>query len=189
VRGVFSEKQSSVFLVKLSFLLVYSMCAWSASAKAEGKTAHLDAKTPVKKSIIPRAVHQSKKIHHAAISHQTEELKVTGSQRYMQTGSDMKLERRIMQNEVPGQNILKALGQLPGTSYSSSDPLGIDGWSSSIRIRGFSQNQLGVTLDGIPLNDQTYANLNGLNINNAVISDDIGRVSLSVGAGGGVSAV
>ena len=43
-----------------------------------------------------------------------------------------------------------------------------------ISIRGFNQNQLGFTLDGVPLGDMTYGNLNGLHVSRAVISENLG---------------
>lgn len=189
MKDVFAGKRSIVFPVKFSVLLLSSIATFCISGAARAEEAESVSKSMVRKNIAAHHVRNiktdknSKKNYKSAISNRSEEVEVSGSQRYMQSGSTMKVDSRIMQSEVPGQNILKSLGQLPGTSYSSSDPLGIDGWSTSIHIRGFSQNQLGVTLDGIPLNDQTYANLNGLNINNAIISDDIGRASLSVGSG------
>jgi iron complex outermembrane receptor protein len=50
-------------------------------------------------------------------------------------------------------------------------------------VRGFNQNQMGFTLDGVPLGDMSYGNHNGLHISRAVPSEDVGRVSLSQGAG------
>jgi hypothetical protein len=50
-------------------------------------------------------------------------------------------------------------------------------------VRGFNENQLGFTLDGVPLGDMSYGNHNGLHISRAVPSEDVGRVSLSQGAG------
>ncbi len=50
-------------------------------------------------------------------------------------------------------------------------------------VRGFNQNQLGFTLDGVPLGDMSYGNHNGLHISRAVPSENVGRVLLSQGAG------
>lgn len=50
-------------------------------------------------------------------------------------------------------------------------------------IRGFNQNQLGYTLDGIPLGDSSYGNNNGLHIGRAIISDNIGVIRVSQGSG------
>ena len=38
-----------------------------------------------------------------------------------------------------------------------------------INIRGFNQNQLGFTLDGVPLGDMSYGNTNGLHISRAIL--------------------
>ncbi|MEE8662895.1 MAG: TonB-dependent receptor [Acetobacter sp.] len=93
------------------------------------------------------------------------------------------VSRVVMEQQVAGTNPLRALGQTPGVSFSSTDALGLDTWGTSIYVRGFFQDSLGLTLDGIPLNSQAYTTLNGLNVNNAVISDDIDRIQASQGAG------
>ncbi|GBR08463.1 TonB-dependent receptor [Acetobacter oeni] len=113
----------------------------------------------------------------------SEDVKVTQVRRTVSHNSENTIGLREMSQQVPGQNILKAVGQLPGVSYSSTDPLGIDTWGASIYMRGYFQNQLAMTLDGVPLNDQSYATTNGLNIANAWIPDDIARVSVSQGGG------
>ncbi|WP_028103889.1 TonB-dependent receptor [Pseudoduganella violaceinigra] len=84
---------------------------------------------------------------------------------------------------VPGGSPLKALEKLPGVSFQSSDPFGAYEWSTRISIRGFNQNQLGFTLDGVPLGDMSYGNNNGLHISRAISSENIGRVAVSQGAG------
>jgi iron complex outermembrane receptor protein len=49
--------------------------------------------------------------------------------------------------------------------------------------RGFNQSQMGFTLDNVPLGDMSYGNNNGLHISRAISSENIGRVTLSQGAG------
>ncbi|WP_242010916.1 TonB-dependent receptor [Acetobacter musti] len=122
-------------------------------------------------------------VHSTNASADPEAVTVSGARRTVSHNSENVIGQKELAQQVPGQNILKAVGQLPGVSYSSTDPLGIDTWGASVYVRGFFMNQLGITLDGVPLNDQTYATTNGLNIANAWISDDIGRVSVSQGAG------
>ena len=73
--------------------------------------------------------------------------------------------------EVSGISPLKAIDKLPGVNFQAADPFGAYEWSSRISIRGFSQNQLGFTLDGIPLGDMSYGNHNGLHISRAIISE------------------
>ncbi|WP_246395799.1 TonB-dependent receptor [Gluconacetobacter tumulisoli] len=99
-------------------------------------------------------------------------------------GAEVSVTRAMLESQVAGTNILKSVGQLPGVSFSSSDPLGLDTWGTSVYVRGFFQDSIGMTLDGIPLNDQSYSSVNGLNVANAWISDDIQSVETSQGAGG-----
>lgn len=84
---------------------------------------------------------------------------------------------------APGTNPLKILDQLPGVSFNSSDPLALDPWSQSFYVRGFSEDQLGFTLDNIPLGSQSYYSWNGLNVNSAITAENISRVNVSQGAG------
>ena len=82
-----------------------------------------------------------------------------------------------------GTSPLKAIEKLPGVNFQSADPYGGYEWSTRIVVRGFGQNQMGFTLDGIPLGDMSYANHNGLHISRAILSENIGLVALSQGAG------
>lgn len=84
---------------------------------------------------------------------------------------------------TPGTSPLKAISKLPGVNFQSADPYGAYEWSARISIRGFNQNQLGFTLDGVPLGDMSYGNYNGLHISRAIISEDMGAVTVSQGAG------
>ena len=84
----------------------------------------------------------------------------------------------------PGTSPIKAIERLPGVNFQSADALGTYEWSTRITVRGFNQNQLGFTLDGVPLGDMSYGNHNGLHVSRAIISENIGRVELSQGAGG-----
>ncbi|MCL6486619.1 MAG: Plug domain-containing protein, partial [Janthinobacterium lividum] len=72
------------------------------------------------------------------------------------------ISRADLAKAIPGSSPLKALEKLPGVSFQSADPFGAYEWSTRISIRGFNQNQLGFTLDGIPLGDMSYGNNNGL---------------------------
>ncbi|HEY0504878.1 MAG TPA: TonB-dependent receptor [Lysobacter sp.] len=83
----------------------------------------------------------------------------------------------------PGTNPVKMLEKLPGVHFVSSDPWGSYEWSNRIAIRGFAQHQLGYTLDGIPLGDNSYANNNGLAPNRAILSENVAELELAQGAG------
>ncbi len=82
-----------------------------------------------------------------------------------------------------GTSPLKAIEKLPGVNFSSADPYGSYEWSTRIVVRGFNQNQMGFTLDGVPLGDMSYGNHNGLHISRAIMSENIGQVTLAQGAG------
>ena len=84
---------------------------------------------------------------------------------------------------TPGTSPLKAIEKLPGVNFQSADPFGAYEWSTRISLRGFNQNQLGFTLDGVPLGDMSYGNVNGLHISRAIIADNIGITRVSQGAG------
>ncbi|WP_298158772.1 TonB-dependent receptor [Brevundimonas sp.] len=85
--------------------------------------------------------------------------------------------------EAPGTSPLKAIERLPGVSFQSADAFGNYEWSTRIVLRSFNQNQLGFTLDGVPLGDMSYGNHNGLHISRAIISENVGRVDVAQGSG------
>lgn len=84
---------------------------------------------------------------------------------------------------VPGTSPLQSVTRLPGVNFQSADPLGAYEWSTRFTVRAFSQNQLGFTLDDVPLGDMSYGNMNGLHISRAIISENVSRAILSQGSG------
>jgi hypothetical protein len=88
-----------------------------------------------------------------------------------------------MQKILPGVSPLKAIQTLPGVLYITADPWGNNEQNAQIFIHGFAANQLGYTMDGIPLGDQSYGNYNGLSPQRAVISENVRRVVVATGAG------
>lgn len=88
-----------------------------------------------------------------------------------------------IQKVLPGISPLKALQTLPGVTYLTADPWGNNEQNITLFIHGFNQQQLGYTLDGVPLGDQQYGNYNGLSPQRAIISENVGRVTLASGAG------
>jgi iron complex outermembrane receptor protein len=102
----------------------------------------------------------------------------TGETRQVQ-----ELGREELARQPAGTSPLKLLGKLPGVHFTSSDPWGNYEWSTRLNIRGFNQNQLGFTLDGIPLGDMSYGNHNGLHISRAMIAENLGYIEVSQGSG------
>ncbi|MGH6743240.1 outer membrane receptor protein involved in Fe transport [Novosphingobium sp. PhB55] len=88
-----------------------------------------------------------------------------------------------IQKILPGVSPLKAIQTLPGVLYITADPWGNNEQNAQIFVHGFAGNQLGYTMDGIPLGDQSYGNYNGLSPQRAVISENVGRVVVATGAG------
>ncbi|UAK23064.1 TonB-dependent receptor [Sphingomonas nostoxanthinifaciens] len=88
-----------------------------------------------------------------------------------------------IQKILPGVSPLKAIQTLPGVLYITADPWGYNEQNAQIFIHGFASNQLGYTMDGLPLGDQSYGNYNGLAPQRAVISENVGRVVVATGAG------
>ncbi|GAA3273269.1 hypothetical protein GCM10020258_50410 [Sphingomonas yabuuchiae] len=72
---------------------------------------------------------------------------------------------------------------MPGVNFQSADAFGAYEWSTRISLRGFNQNQLGFTLDGVPLGDMSYGNVNGLHISRAIISENLASTTVAQGAG------
>ena len=104
---------------------------------------------------------------------------VTGNQ----PRTSVELPGSEIQKILPGVSPLKAIQTLPGVLYITADPWGYNEQNAQIFIHGFAANQLGYTMDGLPLGDQSYGNYNGLSPQRAVISENVGRVVVSTGAG------
>jgi outer membrane receptor protein involved in Fe transport len=99
------------------------------------------------------------------------------------TRSVVTMEGKEIQKILPGVSPLKAIQTLPGVTFLTADPWGNNEQNISLYVHGFSASQLGYTLDGVPLGDQTYGNYNGLSPQRAIISENVGRVTLASGAG------
>ncbi|MBO9623826.1 MAG: TonB-dependent receptor plug domain-containing protein [Sphingomonas sp.] len=99
------------------------------------------------------------------------------------TRSATAIPQSEIQKILPGVSPLKAIQTLPGVLYVTADPWGYNEQNAQLFIHGFAANQLGYTMDGIPLGDQSYGNYNGLSPQRAVISENVGRVVVATGAG------
>ncbi len=99
------------------------------------------------------------------------------------TRSAVELGGTEIQKILPGVSPLKAIQTLPGVLFETSDPWGNNEQNEFLFVHGFSTQQLGYTMDGVPLGDQQYGNYNGLSPSRAVISENVSRVILSSGAG------
>ncbi|MBB2205794.1 TonB-dependent receptor domain-containing protein [Gluconacetobacter takamatsuzukensis] len=119
----------------------------------------------------------------AAPLHPAAELLNVSVRRAHAYGTTETVSAEMLANAVPGTNPQKILATLPGVMFQSDDPQGLDTWSTQFYMHGFLQNQIGMTLDGIPLGDQEFRSLNGLNTTAAISSENIGHVDVSASAG------
>ena len=78
------------------------------------------------------------------------------------TRSAVSLPGPEIQKILPGVSPLKAIETLPGVLYETADPWGNNEQNESLFVHGFTTQQLGYTMDGVPLGDQQYGNYNGL---------------------------
>jgi iron complex outermembrane receptor protein len=101
-----------------------------------------------------------------------------GETRQVQT-----ITARDIEQLPAGTSPLKAIENLPGVNFQAADPYGAYEWSTRITVRGFNQNRMGFTLDGVPLGDMTYGNHNGLHISRAIPTELVDSVTLSQGTG------
>ncbi|HEV7813699.1 MAG TPA: Plug domain-containing protein, partial [Janthinobacterium sp.] len=74
------------------------------------------------------------------------------------TRSSVSMGNAEIQKIIPGVNPLKALETLPGVSFQTADPWGNNEQNLSLFVHGFNGQQLGYTMDGVPLGDQQYGN-------------------------------
>ncbi len=99
------------------------------------------------------------------------------------TRSAVLLSGSETQKLLPGISPLKAIETLPGVIFETADPWGNNEQNLALFVHGFSTQQLGYTMDGVPLGDQQYGNYNGLSVSRAITSENVDRVNLSSGAG------
>ncbi|MFT8676613.1 MAG: TonB-dependent receptor [Acetobacter sp.] len=98
-------------------------------------------------------------------------------------GTRISLSHHVLEQQVPGTNPLKTLAQLPGVQFQSDDPQGIDTYAVQFYMHGFVQNEIGMTLDGMPLGEPTFRNYNGLNPLQAISSENVERLDVTQSAG------
>ena len=99
------------------------------------------------------------------------------------TQSAVSMNNVQAQKIIPGVSPLKAIETLPGVVYETADPWGNNEQNESLVVHGFTTQQLGYTMDGVPLGDQQYGNYNGLSPTRAITSENIRRVTLESGTG------
>ncbi len=89
-----------------------------------------------------------------------EEIVVTATQRKEIIGvmsaetvakSRSTVSAEYLQTQTSGQSIINSINLLPGVSFTNSDSYGSSG--GNLRLRGFDNNRISLTWDGMPTND------------------------------------
>jgi iron complex outermembrane receptor protein len=82
---------------------------------------------------------------------------------------------------ISGAPVQSLLGDLPGINVQNSDPFGLYEFGNSVRIRGFANDQVGISLDGVPL--ESYDVRDGTPPGRFVDSEDLATVTVAQGSG------
>ena len=89
----------------------------------------------------------------------------------------------MMEQQAPITSVMAVMDNLPGISINEGDAFGGDDWSTSITMRGFSidgnQQQLGMTVDGIPNGGSNYGG--GAKANRFLDSENMFTVEVAQG--------
>jgi iron complex outermembrane receptor protein len=93
------------------------------------------------------------------------------------------IDVKMTQQQSSMSSVLAMMDNLPGISINEGDAFGGDDWSTSITMRGFSidgnQQQLGMTIDGIPNGGSNYGG--GAKANRYVDSENMETIQVSQG--------
>jgi len=127
----------------------------------------------------PARPHATKKIGSVTAPAAPEQIVATARR----VRSEQTIGHTQAQRILPGISPLKALQILPGVVFTNADPWGNNEQNAALFVHGFNKNQLGYTMDGIPLGDQAYGNFNGLSPQRAIISENVKSATVATGAG------
>jgi iron complex outermembrane receptor protein len=125
--------------------------------------------------------------HAQSTAGQTQEVIVTGARQARSTGGlavqvneakdEAIVTKQFIETQVPSSNLAQLINFVPGVSYSTEDPGGLN--SGDLRIHGFDGNHIAVILDGQPLNDTgNYAVFPG----EYVIGEQVERITVNIGS-------
>ena len=93
------------------------------------------------------------------------------------------VEDSMVKQQSSVSSVLAVMDNLPGISINEGDAFGGDDWSTSITMRGFTidgnQQQLGMTVDGIPNGGSNYGG--GAKANRYLDSENMKTVEVSQG--------
>lgn len=83
---------------------------------------------------------------------------------------------------MTGTSALALVKNLPGVTFTSTDAYGLDLSDGFLLVRGFRQNEVAISFEGIPLNDGSYGSVTGTAPLNIGVTADVGSVQISPGS-------
>ena len=83
--------------------------------------------------------------------------------------------------KVPGQSLEKSLDAIPGVNVTSTDPFGFYEFGNSIRIRSFDISRLAVTVDDVPMSNNSPRY--GTPVGRVSDPENMGQIKVSQGTG------
>ena len=173
-----SSAAMSSMLVALALLPAESAPAQQSPALPQQQLAASSSAAPAQGSSSSSAAPQSATPAQKLSTEDTVTVTAPGA-----TRDEQSIDSKLLLESTPGTSPIAVLAHLPSVSITSADPYGAYEWALRISVRGFNQNQLGFTLDDVPLGDMSYGNLNGLHISRALIDENLGKATLSQGTG------
>ena len=179
-RSAHSERKQTGAGGKVKLLAASVLTVLSAMAHAGGSDM---PQLPVSVTTAAGAAAATGSAPDAATQDNAKQLDVVSVSAKNSTRSAVSLSGSEIQKILPGTSPLQAIQTLPGVLYRTADPWGNNEQNASLFVHGFNGQQLGYTMDGIPLGDQQYGNYNGLTPQRAIISEDVSSVTLFSGAG------
>jgi iron complex outermembrane recepter protein len=168
--------QSSVLAFIASASMAHAQDAGSSSATASKPAAQALAESISANS--PPNDTPSIAIETVVVSGQTNATSTTplvGPNQYVLVNSDWS-------DVLSGTSALALVKNLPGVTFTSTDAYGLDLSDGFLLVRGFRQQELAVTFEGIPLNDGSYGSVTGTAPLNVGVTADISMVEVSPGS-------
>ena len=133
------------------------------------------------KSLIALAISSAISCHVTANDEQTIEEVTVIAKKLSYANSTV--DTTMIEQQAPITSVLSVMDNLPGISINEGDAFGGDDWSTSITMRGFSidgnQQQLGMTVDGIPNGGSNYGG--GAKANRYLETDNLLTVEVAQG--------
>ncbi len=166
------EAQKSVFCRNLlcSSALVGALMTMATTAVAEETTAVIGAQTAGVAAAAAAAD------DNASI----DEILVVGKKT---TYGNNITDKIMMDQESSASSVLAVLDNIPGIFVSEGGTFGSDDWSTTLSVRGFnvglSEQQIGMTIDGLPNGNSNYGG--GSKANRYIDSENLSRAEVSQG--------